>query len=332
MRNLASLSFLLLVARTPDALAQAEATFPIPEETTDDDAEQDEATSEAPQEPAPALETPESPAAPAAADSQEADPNPYGPPPPPPGPIPGNPYGTVPHRLPTPATNPYMGGSTSVTAAETPPPETIEETSWSVGGGLAAEAPPPGYEGYRTSPWNRLRPSLLFERRLSDSLHLLFQASVAYQKSRMNFSGPANDDGTFEELGYQFEGGIRWVAKPGSPVEIGMSHVLSISNYQAISEGAPNMYLPGIGDAELDEWTIGLSNSFIAERRLIPHLWLRMGVGLVGLRYRTAKLIEYQEVEDEATGEISETNEESDSTGFHVGLTPSFALQLRLTF
>src|SRR5690606_7458506 len=103
------------------------------------------------------------------------DPNPYGAPAAPPPPLPGNPYGTVAHRPPTPAPNPYVGGPRS--AARPASPEAIEETNWSVGGGLVGETSSGALSaGYGSITQSRLRPSLLFERRLTAALHLLLQS------------------------------------------------------------------------------------------------------------------------------------------------------------
>src|SRR5690606_33816350 len=262
MRSIFSIAVLFFSALAPNARAQAEATFPLSEDTAEEgskDASSEEQRSS--DDPAIPSETPAPAPQPQGPPPQVDDPNPYGVPPAPPPPLPGNPYGTVPHRPPTPPPNPYVGEPRRAATAASP--QVVEETNWSVGGGLVGETSSSALSaGYGPITQSRLRPSLLFERRLSRALHLLLQSSVVYQKSRLegpNAVDTSIEESSYEEFNLRFEGGLRWVANPGGPVELGMSHVISLANYQSISEGRPNiyyLYLPNLGDAEIDEWTI----------------------------------------------------------------------------
>lgn len=334
MRSLPSLVVPILLSLVRGAFAQAEATFPLqatPDESDtsdEDDAPDEQAPEEQAPGPSPARQPPAQPAA-----SRED--NPYGPPPTPPPPMPGNPYGTVPHRPPTPETNPYMGAAPAAPSQHSKIPEEMEKTNWSVGGGLAVETPSgvgnTDYTAYYPdSP--RFSSSLLFERRLSRSLFLLVQPRIHYQKAENEPLNPDGETNSFEELRLGIEAGIRWVANPGSTVELGMSHLARVEYNQFVQDGSYGFVAPGYAGADADQIVVGLSNAFIAERRLIPHLWLRLGAGLFGIHHYSTKITAIEEDEDEETGETSETERDSRIKGFRVGLIPSLALQLRLTF
>ena len=177
-----------------------------------------------------------------------------------------------------------------------------------------------------------ITPSLLFERRLSPHLHLMFQPLLNYRKARQEQYDDPAEEAVVEELRMALEAGIRWVANPGAAVEVGMSHVLAAGFNQLVVDASRNTIVPGTNNFEADQLVLGLANSLIAERQLVPRLWLRMGVGLVGVSYASTTIVEHVEEEDEATGEVVEAEHESSESAVLVGLTPSFALQLRLAF
>jgi hypothetical protein len=347
MRPYFSVIVPILLSLTRVAHAQVEAAFP-PEPTPGGSGASQEGAAptlppneQSPGEKSPAEKSPDDSRAtpppqteqePSAATQNEKE-NPYGAPPPPPSSIPGNPYGTVPHRAPTPATNPYVGAAPAATSPQAE--AAIEETNWSVGGGLTGEPTNRGAGfnyggGYPPSP--QFSSSLLFERRLGRSLFLLAQPRGLYHKGTYEPPNPGLESAEFEELRLGLEAGIRWVANPGGVVEVGMSHLASVEYNQYVQDGPGGFLVFGAESVDADQVVVGLSNAFLAERRLIPHLWLRLGVGLFGMHYYSTKIVTTEEVEDEVTGETNQTEEDSSDRGIRAGLSPSFSLQVRLAF
>lgn len=344
MRSVASLivPFLFSLART--AHSQADAAFPPeppPEESDSseegaDSSEEGAAPSAPPEEEPPgssgSAPPPRAKPAPPASASES---NPYGSPPAPAPPIPGNPYGPVPHRPLTPGANPYTGAVPAAPPEQAQVPKEIEQTNWSVGGGLATETPSAvGMSGYQGnySALSRFSSTLLFERRLSRSLFLLVQPRLLYHKAADEPLDPDFETTTFEESRLGIEAGIRWVANPGGAIELGMSHLAHVEYNRFVQQGRYGWLSFGAERAEAEQIAVGLSNAFIAERRLIPHLWLRLGVGLFGLQYYSTKILARDEEEDEETGETTEIEQDARTKGLRGGLSPTLALQVRLTF
>ena len=341
MHARSSLAFLSVITLAELGWAQASATFPVAEEPS--------TAGPTPQAEDDANAQPEGPA-PAPAEGAEGAP----PPPPEDHPsvesaapaeppvsktsLPGNPYGSVGATAPPPTpfpSNPYQGIPTPTPSPSPSPDEAPDDpTNWSVGGGILWDNSDVFNGAWRSyanySQRSSLVSSLLLERRLGPSFHLLLQPLGSYSKLNLDNGSSGIDDGSVEQLSLGVEGGLRWVGNPGGIVELGMSHLLHLTYRRLVSENALNVILPGLANAEFDQVIVGMSNSLIAERELIKRLWLRMGVGLVGFQHASQKTIEHIEVTNESGFESEE--EERKENEFRLGLTPSFALQLRLAF
>lgn len=169
---------------------------------------------------------------------------------------------------------------------------------------------------------------LIFERRLAAGAYLMLNPVVAYRRTTVN---DVREE-VLTTAAIQGHFGVRWVANPEAPVEVGLAHVVTPGYSRATFEGKrfraenPEQGVDsGAIWSETTEHTygIGLGNSLVVERLLVDRLWLRIAVDLLAMNYSVTEL--------EAVYE-DDLAEDDDSSKVYVGFEPGTSLTLRLAF
>jgi len=151
-----------------------------------------------------------------------------------------------------------------------------------------------------------------FERRLTRGVFAIVQPEFAYVQSKR-----AQAERTGHSGFLNIKGGVRWVINPNAPVEVGLSHVLYASLRDDTYEYASNVW------AKSKSKSVGVDTSLVAERMLLPQLWVRVAVSMLTASWSQTT----------TTLEPNDTYSlDGVSRSFGVQLTVSPSLSLRLAF
>jgi hypothetical protein len=181
-------------------------------------------------------------------------------------------------------------------------------------------------------PTPRVRGTVLLERRLLRSLHLLVEPELGYSRQVLDpeqGQAPAQGAEPTVSTVLAVVAGVRWVANPGDVVELGMTHLLEARFGWLTANGTRSRPLSN-GDLQLvgthitqRSQGIGFSTGLVAERKLMSQLWVRVHLVFLKAAYEFLR-VRYQ---DEDGSRFSRLGE---GTGIDFTLDPR--LELRLTW
>jgi hypothetical protein len=103
---------------------------------------------------------------------------------------------------------------------------------------------------------------------------MLLQAEGFYFNSKSDTQNTESSGG-----GFSLSPGVRWVANPEGVVEVGMAHVVYYAWGQSTTktQGATIINASTTNGSTATTATFGTATAIVAERKLLPQLWLRVG-------------------------------------------------------
>ena len=164
-------------------------------------------------------------------------------------------------------------------------------------------------------------PIAFLERRLARGAFALIQAEGVYSKTTLPTSSNEREAG-----GFAVEPGIRWILKPGAPVELGMAHVVYYAQYETTTTASDSVVTATnssvlVSASHARSSTFGTATALVAERELIPQLWVR--VGATFLRAYSSKTIVKYDAQGTTVPDV-----EAHAVGVRLGFEPSLSLRL----
>jgi hypothetical protein len=172
-----------------------------------------------------------------------------------------------------------------------------------------------------------IRASVFLERRLWNHVYFLFQPDFDYRKYYRGSSDAKSSLMVDRSTSAGLSAGLRWVANPGAPVELGMTHLIDADWTYATASGPRYRTVEGTTSAHTNvtmfAYDIGVSTGVVAEYKLMSQLWLRIHVAFLRAAFGKAR-VKY--VDDDSSSSL-------DTDGnFNLSLFAAPRLELRLTW
>ncbi|HEY5961992.1 MAG TPA: hypothetical protein VIV60_35785 [Polyangiaceae bacterium] len=164
-----------------------------------------------------------------------------------------------------------------------------------------------------------ISPLAFLEYRLDTALRVFVQPEFYYSQNKFENETKSRYSG-----GYSVGVGLRWIANPKGLVEVGMAHMLYVASS---SYRAPTTLIPTNSGVAQSAWatptteTFGTATALVAERMLLPRLWLRVAATM--FRAYLAKTTVTEEVENRESN-----SSHSNSASIRFGFEPSLSLRL----